>query len=267
MERKATVAGKFYPERAGDLKKEVTKYLKHDATPRKAKAAIAPHAGYVYSGEVAGKVFASVVVPEICIVLCPNHSGMGADCAIMTEGSWVIPTGIVPINTKIGKDLLESCSMIREDSTAHMREHSLEVQLPFLLERQPHLQFVPICLSRMNLADCITLAETMAKTIELSEKPILIVASTDMNHYESQAITLEKDRMAIDKVLSLDATQLIGTCAEHRISMCGVIPAAVAILACKELGASKATLIEHKTSGDVSGDYDAVVGYAGFIIE
>lgn len=267
MERKPAVAGQFYPGNKSSLKEEVDRFLDIKATPKKALAAIAPHAGYVYSGSVAGAVFASVIVPRRVIVLSPNHTGMGARASVWTRGSWWVPTGSVPVDETLAHELLKHSPEFSDDTSAHIAEHSLEVELPFLLAREPNVSIVPITLSHLNADSCAKIGEAIAETIQNCKDDILIVASTDMNHYEDQTHTLSKDKLAIDRVLALDASGLLATCGEHRISMCGVVPTAVAIHACKKLGATKATLIKHATSGDISGDYNSVVGYAGFIIE
>lgn len=267
MERKPVVAGQFYPGNKRTLEEEVRRLLNTGAIPGKAIAVIAPHAGYVYSGGVAGEVFARAQVPESCIILSPNHTGMGSKAAVWTRGSWSIPTGEIPVDEKLSHELLKHSAEFSDDTTAHIAEHSLEVELPFLLARQPKLKIVPITLSHLNAETCQKIGAVIAEAIRASKKDILIVASTDMNHYEDQSHTLSKDKLAIDRVLALDADGLLATCGEHRISMCGVVPTAVAINAAGALGATKATLIRHATSGDVSGDYNAVVGYAGFVIE
>jgi len=267
MKRNPAVAGQFYPGTKSSLEQEVARYLEAGAKPKKALGAIAPHAGYVYSGAVAGKVFASVVVPRRCIVLCPNHTGMGARAAVWPRGSWSIPTGEVAVDEDLAEKLLKGCPDLTEDTTAHLGEHSLEVELPFMLARQPELAIVPIAISRVDGAGIGRIGTAIAKAVKSCGGDVLVVASTDMNHYEEDSRTREKDRMAIDKVLALDPDGLVQTCAKNRITMCGVLPTAVAITACKELGARKVSLVEHATSGDVSGDRDAVVGYAGFVIE
>ncbi|MFH0799331.1 MAG: AmmeMemoRadiSam system protein B [Pseudomonadota bacterium] len=267
MERRPVVAGQFYPGSRSALEEEVEKLLNTGAKPRKVLAAIAPHAGYVYSGAVAGAVFASAEVPKRCIVLSPNHTGLGTRAAVWTRGSWGIPTGTIAVDEPLAGALMRRCSELSEDTSAHAGEHSLEVLLPFLLARQPKLSIVPITLSHLNVSSCKKIGDAIAGAIREEKEDILIVASTDMNHYEEQERTMKKDRMAIERVLALDAEGLLTTCGENRISMCGVVPTAVAIYACKELGAKKATLIKHTTSGEVSGDFSAVVGYAGFVIE
>jgi len=264
--RNPAVAGQFYPASKTALEAEVKKFLATDAKPVKVVGLVAPHAGYIYSGAVAGAVYASAQIPEKCIVISPNHTGRGAPAAMMTEGTWLLPTGELQIDSSLAKKLLANCREIEDDVTAHLGEHSLEVQLPFLMARQPKLSFVPLTVSHLRYDSCKKIGDAIAKTIKDSGENILIVASSDMNHYESQTITEKKDRMAIDRVLAMDPEGLLTTCGEHRISMCGVVPAAIMLSAAKALGAKTAKLVQHATSGDVSGDYDAVVGYAGIIV-
>lgn len=266
MHRQAAFAGQFYPGSKSSLEAEVNKYLNTGAQPKPAKGVVSPHAGYIYSGPTAGAVYAATVVPPSCIVLAPNHTGMGASAAIMAEGVWDIPTGEVPIDSDLAKALMKNCSEIKSDEMAHQMEHSLEVQLPFLLARQPELHIVPISLQHLHFGQCEIIGEAIAKTIKESGKDILIIASSDMNHYEENELTKKKDQLAIDRVLALDPKGLLTTCAEKRITMCGVVPTAIMLTAAKELGAKSAELISHTTSGDTSGDYQAVVGYAGIVV-
>lgn len=264
--RQPAVAGQFYPSSKAALESEVKKFLATGASPKKVIGLVAPHAGYIYSGAVAGAVYASAVVPERCIVISPNHTGRGAYAAMMSEGTWVVPTGELEIDSALAKKLLSNCRELEEDVSAHLSEHSLEVQLPFLMARQPRLKFVPLTVSHLRYDVCKKIGDAIAKTIKESGEDILIVASSDMNHYESQGVTEKKDRLAIDKVLSLDPEGLLMTCGENRITMCGVVPTAIMLSAAKALGAKTATLVQHATSGDTSGDYEAVVGYAGIIV-
>lgn len=266
MTRQAAFAGQFYPGSKSSLDAEVQRYLDTDAEPQAAKGIISPHAGYIYSGPTAGAVFSATLVPPTCIVLAPNHTGMGAHAAIMDEGTWEIPTGDVPVDADLAKKFMKACPDLESDATAHRGEHSLEVQLPFMLARQPELSIVPISLQHIRYDACERIGKAIAATIKEAGKDILIVASSDMNHYEEHKLTKEKDQLAIDRVLALDPKGLVATCAEHGITMCGVIPAAIMLIAAKELGASTAELISHTTSGDTSGDYAAVVGYAGIAV-
>jgi len=264
--RQPAVAGQFYPSSKSALEAEVKKYLAKGAKPQKVVGLVSPHAGYIYSGAVAGAVFASAVVPQKCIVISPNHTGRGAPAAIMSEGTWTMPTGDLEIDSELAKKLMANCREFENDISAHLGEHSLEVQLPFLMARQPKLRFVPITVSHLRYDTCKKIGDAIAKTIKESGEDILIVASSDMNHYESQTITEKKDRMAIERVLEMDPEGLLTACGENRISMCGVVPTAIMLCAAKALGAKAAKLVQHATSGDVSGDYNAVVGYAGIIV-
>lgn len=266
MIRRPAVAGQFYPGAKEALKNTVNEYLQYEVQPMKVLGLAAPHAGYIYSGATAGHTYASAIIPKKCIVLAPNHTGMGAKAAIMTDGEWAMPMGNIPVDTSLANELVNNCNIFTDDSTAHVAEHSLEVQLPFLQARQPDLSIVPITLQHMSYEDCETIGKAIAKTIKDGDEDVLIVASTDMNHYENQESTVKKDDLAIKKVLELDSRALLNTCGENRITMCGVIPTSIMLIACKELGAREAKLVEHTTSGDVSGDYDAVVGYAGFLV-
>jgi len=266
MIRQPAVAGQFYPGSKQALAEEVERYLKSDKKPVAAIGVVSPHAGYMYSGPTAGKVFAQTIVPETCIVLSPNHTGMGAMAAVMSDGSWELPTGEVPVDKNLAEKLRAACDDLSEDFVAHLQEHSLEVQLPFLLARQPKLSIVPITLQHIRYDACERVGNAIAAVIKDSRQDILIVASSDMNHYEEHELTKKKDQLAIDKVLELDPKGLLTTCASERISMCGVVPTAVMLIAAKQLGGTKAELISHMTSGDTSGDYGSVVGYAGIAV-
>ena len=229
-----------------------------------------PHAGYVYSGPVAGAVYARLDIPEHCIVLCPNHTGHGVPLSIMTTTTWQTPLGEVAPSTEIASRLLHQFPALEEDSSAHRGEHAIEVQLPFLQVQQKRLHIVPIVVGTSDFRALRELGEAIAQVIgdqEESERKILIVASSDMNHYESDAITRVKDHKAIDRVLALDARGLWEVVMQEDISMCGFGPTVAMLTAAKILGATRATLVRYATSGDISGDRDAVVGYAGIVVE
>ena len=239
MIRQPAVAGQFYPGSKQALTEEVDRYMKTDKEPVAAIGVVSPHAGYIYSGPTAGKVFAQTIVPETCIVLAPNHTGIGAMAAIMSDGTWELPTGEVPIDGNLAGKLKAACDDFSEDALAHLQEHSLEVQLPFLLARQPKLSIVPITLQHIRFDACERIGRAIAAVIKDSKQDILIVASSDMNHYEEHELTKKKDQLAIDKVLAFDPKGLLTTCAQERITMCGVVPTAVMLIAAKELGATK----------------------------
>jgi hypothetical protein len=268
--RRPAVAGRFYPGDPQELRADIHFYLSSsDASsepPIRAIGCIVPHAGYVYSGHVAGAVFSRIEIPELCIVLCPNHTGVGHALAIMSDGAWEIPLGKVPIDSTFAAKLKNNFDALQDDATAHRAEHATEVELPFLLVRQPKLRFVPITIgtSRFELLD--RLGEVLASTIAAEKNDILIVASSDMNHYESDAITRIKDHQAIERILTLDPHGLYDIVTQQAISMCGFGPAVAMLTAARKLGARSADLVKYATSGDISGDRERVVGYAGVVI-
>ena len=268
--RHAAVAGRFYPGNPGDLRAEALAYLSQEnltkATPVHAIGCIAPHAGYMYSGHVAGAVFARIEIPRRCIVMCPNHTGMGQALAIMSQGSWETPLGEVPIDSALAESLKQQFPALQEDSAAHRGEHAAEVEIPFLQLRQPELMFVPMALGTGRFEIFEGLGRALAKVIAQQGDPVLIVASSDMNHYEADAVTRAKDHRAIERILTLDARGLFDVVKQQNISMCGFGPAVAMITAARELGAKSAELVKYATSGDVSGDRNMVVGYAGVVV-
>jgi MEMO1 family protein len=266
--RQPAVAGRFYPADPTTLRNDVRGYLASENKKDSVRAlgCIAPHAGYVYSGHVAGAVFASLKIPELCIVLCPNHTGVGRPLAIVSEGAWETPLGTIPIDHELASALKQHCLLLEEDSTAHHAEHAAEVELPFLLTRQPNLKFVPIALGTGRFESLEELGNAMAAVIAEWGNDVLIVASSDMNHYESDAITRVKDQSAIEPILRLDAHGLYDVVTQQHVSMCGFGPAVAMLTAAKKLGATSAQLVRYATSGDVSGDRDFVVGYAGVVV-
>jgi AmmeMemoRadiSam system protein B len=273
--RHPAVAGRFYPRDRESLREEVNSYLAQGEAaqgdvathaPASAIGCIAPHAGYMYSGHVAGAVFARIDIPRRCIVICPNHTGIGRPLAIMSEGAWETPLGNVQIDVALAASLKERCPALQEDASAHRGEHAAEVELPFLLLRQPKLTFVPIALGTQRLDALEQLGLAIADVISANKDPVLIVASSDMNHYESDVITRAKDHWAIERILTLDARGLHEVVTQQNISMCGMGPAVTMLTAAKKLGAISAELVKYATSGDVSGDRDTVVGYAGVVV-
>ena len=271
--RHPAVAGRFYPRDPESLRKEVSTYLSQSASratekpkPAHALGCIAPHAGYMYSGHVAGEVFARLEIPERCIVLCPNHTGMGQPLAIISEGEWETPLGHVPIDAVLAESLKQRFPPLEDDSAVHRAEHAAEVELPFLQLRQPKLRFVPIALGTRRFDILERLGLAIADAIAAQKDPIFVVASSDMNHYEPDAVTRAKDHQAIERILALDARGLYDVVTRHEISMCGFGPAVVMLTAATKLGAQSAELVKYATSGDISGDRDMVVGYAGVIV-
>jgi AmmeMemoRadiSam system protein B len=266
--RHPAVAGRFYPGEPAALRAEVQSYIAQAPGHKTVRAVgcMVPHAGYVYSGHVAGAVFSELEVPKLCIVICPNHTGMGRALAIMSEGVWETPLGRVPIDGAFAGALMQRCPLLQEDSSAHRSEHAVEVELPFLQMRQPRLKFVPIALGTRDFEVLTELGNAIADAVAAHDKPVLLVASSDMNHYESDAITRVKDERAIAPILALDARALYDVVMQEHISMCGFGPAVAMLTAARKLGATSAELVKYATSGDISGDREMVVGYAGLIV-
>ena len=264
--REPAVAGRFYPSKPEQLSREVDSYLSANQEQIKAIGCVAPHAGYMYSGRIAGSVFSKIEIPKRCIVLGPNHTGRGHPLAIMKEGSWRTPLGTLDIDEDLAEQLTEMFPAISEDAEAHRLEHAIEVEVPFLQKLRADLRFVPIVIGTGQLVILEHLGKAIAHVLHRLGEPVLIVASSDMNHYENDARTRVKDRKAIDRILALDPRGLHETILNESISMCGFGPTVAMLTAANKLGAQKADLIEYATSGDVSGDRDHVVGYAGIAI-
>ncbi|KMY65698.1 dioxygenase [Desulfocarbo indianensis] len=268
MLRHPVVADQFYPGDPGALRYMMDGFLKNrPAQPQKALAAVSPHAGYVYSGKVAGQVLGRLEIPGRVVVLGPNHRGMGADVAVMSQGHWLTPLGRVALDAELGSALKENCALVEEDSLAHQYEHSLEVQVPFLQALREDFMLTPLCLGRLGYEDCLQLGLGLARAIKAVAQPVLMVASTDMTHYESAQEAKAKDTKAIERILALDPKGLYDTVRGLGITMCGVLPTTVVLIAAKELGATQAELVAYTNSGEASGDYQQVVGYAGLIIK
>jgi AmmeMemoRadiSam system protein B len=283
--RAPAVAGRFYPGRAEELLREVREFTSPGKTPIEtgrisAIGCVAPHAGYIYSGGVAGAVYSRLEVPERCVILCPNHTGKGRPLAIMASTVWQTPLGEVAADADMGARLLRRFPALQEDSAAHRAEHAIEVQLPFLQALRPEVKILPIAIGTSDFDVLRGLGEALADVIadrleedqeedheQDQDEKVLIIASSDMNHYESDAITRVKDHKAIERVLAMDARGLWEVVMNEKISMCGFGPTIVMLTAAKILGATSATLVKYATSGDVSGDYESVVGYAGIIVE
>ena len=232
-----------------------------------AKAVVAPHAGFICSGPVAGKVYSRIRNYDTYVILGPNHSGVGSPAAVYSEGAWAMPMGEVPIDRELAHSIISQSSGASRDESAHRSEHSLEVQLPFIQFLNSEFSIVPICIGLRSCESAVQLGKELAVAVSASDKEVLIVASTDMSHYIPHALAVKQDRLAIDKVLELDAAGLYEVVRRNSISMCGVMPTVTAVSAANELGARSAVLISYMTSGDTCGSKAQVVGYAGIIID
>ncbi len=266
MVRIPAVADRFYPGSQIALTREVRKLIGTvPADRQKTLAVVSPHAGYIYSGAIAAETLRQVVVPETVIILGPNHHGQGAEIALSTS-IWEMPMGDVPIDMDLAERILAGSPFIKKDEAAHRFEHSLEVQVPFLQEMQPNLNIVPLVISHITYPMCEKVANVLAESIKESGKDVLIVASSDMTHYEPRRVATQKDSLALDKLLDLDPAGLYRIVVDEGITMCGFIPVTIALLASLQCGARQARLVRYTDSGEVSGDTGQVVGYAGVII-
>ena len=267
MLRLPAVAGQFYPADPRELTRLIRKFSAEDPGVKKTRvrACLVPHAGYIYSGGVAGAVFARTILPKQVLVLGVRHSPMGEDLAILSEGAWRTPLGDAPVNATLAQRVKTGCPGLREDSVAHSREHSLEVEIPFLQILDPGFSFVPVAVGTLRFEELHEMGMGLARVLNESREGILVVTSSDMNHYEPDDVTRVKDAKAIDRLKAVDARGLFEVCRKEKISMCGLGPAVVMLTAMKELGVETGEVVRYATSGDVNGDRDAVVGYAGMI--
>ncbi len=266
MHRTPAVAGRFYDGTRSGLRKQVEQYIVSSQRPHEAVGIMVPHAGLIYSGSVAGQVYSSISMPKTFIMLGPNHTGLGSPVSLMEDGAWEVPTGTLTIDRRIASRILQSTELAVSDSQAHAYEHSLEVQIPFITYFSLEVSIVPISIMRATYDNCRELAGALAKAVQSVDYPVTILASSDMSHYVPDRIARQKDKKAIERILSFDPRGLYDTVLQERISMCGVLPATVMLIAAQLLGAKNTRLIGYTTSGDVSGDYDSVVGYAGITV-
>jgi MEMO1 family protein len=265
--RTPAVAGSFYPSNSDQLARQIDEYCTLSGPQHPAFGCVVPHAGYMYSGHVAGAVYSALEIPRRCILLGPRHYPQGQSMAILTGGIWQTPFGEVAVDSDLASKLAHACPLLREDSVAHEREHSLEVQLPFLQRVAGRFQFVPVVLASDRYPVLEEIGRAVAHTVLGEPDPVLVIASSDMNHYESDAITRVKDGYAIERILALDARGLYDVVRRESITMCGYAATVAMLVAARERGATSARLIRYATSGDNSGNLDQVVGYAGIIVD
>jgi AmmeMemoRadiSam system protein B len=283
MVRPPAVAGSFYTASPAALREEVARYCVPEGPPRPTLAVLSPHAGLKYSGPVAGAVYARLTPPQTVILVGPNHSGLGPAISVYPEGAWQMPGGDVPVDDRLARDLLDRCPAAKSDTLAHRFEHCLEVQLPFLqylaaaggaagegAGTAPSLQIVPVVLGTTRREICQELGYCLAELIvergkSETGRPLLVV-TTDMTHYESDDVIRRKDRFAIEAIRRGDPEGLEREVHARGITMCGLGPTLTLLHAAPRLGATAISLARYATSAEVSGDYQRVVGYAGFVI-
>ena len=267
MKREPVVAGQFYPGEEAALQEQIKNFIDEGAKKEEALGTVLPHAGYIYSGKVAGAVYSRLILPEKFVIIGPNHTGQGRPFSIVVKGRWKTPLGEVEIDSDLAKEILAFSQNLEGDEKAHSQEHSIEVQIPFLQYLTGDFRFVPIILSGGDLATCREIGGAIVRAIKAKDEKVTIIASSDMTHYESQESAERKDRQAIEAILQLNEEELLKRVRDLNISMCGYAPVATMLSAVKQLGAKRAELVRYMTSGDASGDYSAVVGYAGVVVK
>ena len=266
MNRRPVVAGQFYPASPSQLRAVIGQLVDSNVARGDIIGLVSPHAGYVYSGPVAGAVISRIKFKDTFIIMGPNHTGMGKPLSIMTQGTWGTPLGEVEIDSELSKKILATSDNLQDDSSAHQHEHSIEVQLPFLQYFKKDIKIVPIVLAHSTGDIYKEVGKDIARAVNDLNREVVIIASSDMTHYEPQESALSKDTRAVEAMLDLNEDELLKRVDELAISMCGYAPVVSLISATKELGANGAELVKYQTSGDISGDYSSVVGYAGIIV-
>lgn len=266
MIRAPAAAGRFYPSEPAILKEQIAALVSPATGKIRALGCVVPHAGYMYSGHVAGAVYSQIEIPRKCVLLGPRHSPPGAPLAILTQGSFSTPLGEAGIDSDLAEALVRACPLLREDAVAHQREHSLEVQIPFLQLLVNDFRFAPVLLATDRYVVIEELGHAVARVVKAQAEPVLAIASTDMNHYENDTVTRAKDGRAIERILQLDPRALYDVVRNEGISMCGYAATTAMLVAMRDLGATQGRLVRYATSGDVSGDREQVVGYAGIVI-
>jgi AmmeMemoRadiSam system protein B len=263
--RLPAVAGRFYPDNPQELIAQIREYSKPTGeNPRRVPACLVPHAGYRFSGHVTGAVLSRIVLPKRLVVLGVRHRPPGEAIAIISSGVWRTPLGDAAIDEALATALKNECPILREDPVAHSAEHSLEVQLPFLQVLSPGFTFVPIALGTVRFDDLVAIGEELGRVLA-ANPDVLLLTTSDFNHYQDDATTRRKDQKAIDQILALNPRGLYDVCRSEEISMCGLGPAVAMLTALRTLAIKQAELVRYATSADVSGDTSAVVGYAGLI--
>jgi AmmeMemoRadiSam system protein B len=265
MKREAVFAGQFYPASIGSLEKQIRAFTDKKVVKEEAVGAVVPHAGYIYSGKVASAVYERIALPRLFVIIGPNHTGKGYPFSLMSEGTWETPSGEVAIDAELAEKILANSKNLKADDKAHMYEHSIEVQLPLLQYYSKKFRFVPIILAHGDFATYCEIGNAIAGAVK-GEK-VLIIASSDLSHYESLEVARRKDGKVIDAILSLDGKRLLKTVKDLEVSMCGYGPVVTMLSAAKALGATEAELIQYATSDETSGYSSAVVGYAGIIVK
>jgi MEMO1 family protein len=267
MDREPIVAGKFYPGSRSTWEPMVRRFLENgEQAQTHTILAMAPHAGYVFSGKIAGQTLGRARLAPTVVLLGPNHTGRGASLALWPDGRWKVPGAELQVEGELAERLLQEEPSISKEYEAHRFEHSLEVMIPFLWTLDPNMRIVPLCVAENSIDGLRKAGEGLARVIKGWSGPVSVLVSSDMSHYVSHEQAKSRDSMALDAVLQLNPPGLFETVRRQGITMCGVLPMTMGLFASRILGGTKAELVSYATSGEVSGDYDQVVGYAGVIV-
>ncbi|CAG1007539.1 MAG: MEMO1 family protein [Candidatus Methanoperedens sp.] len=263
--RAPAVSGQFYPRNKNDLYREISRCFEGvPADEKQVLGAVVPHAGYIYSGNTAAYVYSMLPEADTFVILGPNHTGYGSPVSVSSE-NWSTPLGEVGSDNEFIKALPKR--IIDTDETAHKYEHSIEVQLPFLQHRFSDFKIVPICMGMQDEETALDVGSELAEAVRKVNKKVVIIASSDFSHYKPDKVAREDDAYFINSILNMDMPGFYRKLYERNASICGYGTIAAMLTASKEIGATKATLLKYSTSGDTTGDFSAVVGYAGIIVE
>lgn len=266
MIREPAVAGSFYSGDAIQLKRDIESFAIKGCEKQAVLGAVSPHAGYVYSGRVAGNLYSRIKIPNTVVILAPNHTGYGVPYSIWPGGSWNTPLGNIKVDEEVVEELVHTCDLIKKDKEAHLYEHAAEVQIPFVQYFNPCIKIVVIVISSGDIVNLKDIGKNLSQVLQKLRPAALVVASSDMTHYESQISANRKDKIAIHGILALDENNLYYEVSDKHITMCGIYPTIAMLVCSKDRGAKKAELVRYETSGDITGDYSQVVGYAGIMV-
>jgi hypothetical protein len=278
VKRKPAVAGYFYESDEDLLRERIKWCYTHPVGPgriptklgdkRSIKGLISPHAGYEFSGPVAAFSYLELAedgLPDTVLILCPNHTGMGSGLSTMTEGSWLTPLGEVPIDTEFAEKLVSNYPLLDDEPSAHLREHSCEVQLPFLQELGQGFKLVPICMMMQDLETSQELGRAIASTVDELDRDMVVIASTDFTHQMPHEVAEAQDAKVLEAIETFDEEEMIKRIITNNVTMCGYGPVATTMAASKAMGARDARILKYATSGDTSGNYTSVVGYGSAV--
>lgn len=273
--RAPAASGRFYPADPARLADEIDALCRDaraeagSAPPEPAVAAIAPHAGLPYSGPTAARVFVRLALPRVIVIVAPNHTGVWrapGGASLVLHGVFRTPLGDVALAEDLARALLDAEPLVGEDTDAHRGEHAIEVELPFLQRLRPDVRIVPLVLAFADWEPCRALGDTLARLVRAWPEPVLLLASSDLDHYEPAFVSERKDAHALAAVEALDGAELLARCEREDISMCGRAAAATVLAAATTLGATRAVVVDYRHSGQVTGDLERVVGYGGVVI-